>query len=122
MMHMHHIKYEEALDLCIASNSEVAMKFIHLCHYIEDLDRVAELRPAHRQYMAQLDAESKLWAAGPFENGKGALFIYEAVDQQAAEEIRQVDPYVTGGALAVSELTAWSPALYNTSVQGASSK
>jgi uncharacterized protein len=98
------------------------MKFIHMCHYVGDLDRVAELRPAHRQYMAQLDAENKLWAAGSFENGKGALFIYEAVDQHAAEAIRQADPYVTGRALTVSELTAWSPALYNTFVQGASPK
>jgi uncharacterized protein YciI len=98
------------------------MKFIHLCHYVEDLDRVAELRPAHRQYMAQLNAENKLWAAGPFENGKGALFIYEATDEHAADEIRQADPYVTGGALTTSELTAWSPALYNTFVKDASSK
>jgi uncharacterized protein YciI len=96
------------------------MKFIHLCHYVEDLDRVAALRPAHRQYMAQLDAENKLWAAGPFSDGTGGLFIYEAVDQHAAKEIRDADPYVTGGALTRSELMPWSPALYNTFVQGAS--
>jgi uncharacterized protein YciI len=89
------------------------MKFIHLCHYIEDLERVAELRPAHRQYMAQLDAENKLWAAGPFTNGAGALFIYEALDQHAAEAIREADPYYSGRVLANSELLAWSPALYN---------
>jgi uncharacterized protein YciI len=97
------------------------MKFIHLCRYIDDLNRVAELRPAHRQYMAQLDSENRLWAAGPFADGTGALFIYEAADQQAAEAILHADPYFTGGALAKSELAAWSPALYNTFVQGASS-
>jgi uncharacterized protein len=97
------------------------MKFVHLCHYIDDLDRVAELRPAHRQYMAQLDSQNKLWAAGPFADGTGALFIYEAPDQQAAEEIFHADPYFTGRVLAISNLTAWSPALYNAFVEGASS-
>jgi uncharacterized protein len=90
------------------------MKFINMCRYIDDLDRVAELRPSHRMYMAQLESEGKLWAAGPFENGTGALFIYEAVDQHTAEEIVRADPYFTGGAFATSELVAWSPALYNT--------
>lgn len=97
------------------------MKFVHLCHYIDDLNRVAELRPAHRQYMAQLDLENKLWAAGPFGDGTGALFIYEAVDQRAAEEICQADPYYIGNAFANSELAAWSPALYNAVVPNASS-
>ncbi|WP_158945344.1 YciI family protein [Granulicella sp. S190] len=96
------------------------MKFVNLCRYIDDLNRVAELRPAHRQYMARLDSENKLWAAGPYEDGTGALFIYEAVDLEAAEEIRQADPYFTGDVLASSELAAWSPALYNASVIDAS--
>ncbi len=97
------------------------MKFIHLCHYIDDLNRVAELRPTHRQYMALLDSKNKLWAAGPFANGKGALFVYEARDLSAAEEILHEDPYFTGGVLAKSELVAWNPALYNGFVDGSSS-
>src|SRR5271155_2042053 len=97
------------------------MKFIHLCYYVDDLHRVAELRPEHRQYMAQLDSQNKLWAAGPFADGTGALFIYEAPDRHAAEEILKADPYFTGEVLAVSKLIAWSPALYNAFVEGASS-
>jgi uncharacterized protein len=90
------------------------MKFINICRYINNLDRVAELRPSHRMNIAQLDSEGKLWPAGTFENGTGALFIYEAVDQHAAEKIVRADPYFTGGAFATSELVAWSPALYST--------
>jgi uncharacterized protein len=97
------------------------MKFINLCHYIDDLERVAELRPAHRQYMAKLDSENKLWAAGPFSNGTGALFIYEAEDHHAAEEILHAGPYFRGGALGKFELTEWKPALYNADLKGASS-
>ena len=36
------------------------------CAYILDKDKVAGLRPAHRQYMAQLDQNGKLLCAGPF--------------------------------------------------------
>jgi uncharacterized protein YciI len=97
------------------------MKFANLCHYVEDLDRVAKLRPAHRGYMAQLNAEKKLWAAGPFADGTGALFIYEAPDVHAAEAILHADPYFTGGVLASTQLTAWTPALYNSHVEGSSS-
>jgi uncharacterized protein YciI len=97
------------------------MKFAHLCHYIDDLNWVAELRPAHRQYMAQLNSQNRLWAAGPFADGTGALFIYEAPDQHAAEEILHADPYFTGGVLAISKLMAWNPALYNPFVEGSSS-
>jgi uncharacterized protein YciI len=89
------------------------MKFIAICHYIEDLDHVAKLRPAHREYMAQLNSEGKLWAAGPFADGTGALFIYEAVDKNAAKDILLSDPYFIGEVFARYELTAWDPALYN---------
>jgi uncharacterized protein len=93
------------------------MKFINMCRYIDDLDHVAELRPAHRTYMAQLDSAGKLCAAGPFEDGTGALFIYEAADQRAAEEIVHADPYFTGGALGAFELVAWSPVTYKIVLQ-----
>jgi len=106
---------------CPRSHGGLSVKFIHLCHYIDDLNRVAELRPTHRQYMALLDSKNKLWAAGPFANGKGALFVYEARDLSAAEEILHEDPYFTGGVLAKSELVAWNPALYNGFVDGSSS-
>jgi uncharacterized protein len=121
---MHRLSLDEILDVSSVvpwvSRLGGTMKFVNLCHYIDDLNRVAELRPAHRQYMARLDSENKLWAAGPFEDGTGALFIYEAVDLEAAEEIRQADPYFIGKAFAMSELAAWSPALYNAAVTDAS--
>ncbi len=89
------------------------MKFINLCHYIVDLDRVATLRPAHRKYMAELDAQGQLWAAGPLTSGLGALFIYESPNVEAAEDIFRHDPYFTGGVIQNHELAAWDAALYN---------
>jgi hypothetical protein len=63
------------------------MKFINLCHYVSDLDKVAKLRPAHRNYMDELEQQGRLWAAGPFADGQGALFIYEAETLQEATAV-----------------------------------
>lgn len=89
------------------------MKFMNVCHYISDLDRVATLRPAHRKYMDELDQQGRLWAAGPLANGLGALFIYEAPNEEQAEEVFRNDPYALGGVIESHELAAWDAALYN---------
>jgi hypothetical protein len=88
------------------------MKFINLCHYTSDLDKVATLRPAHRRYIDELDQKGKLWAAGPFANGLGALFVYEAETFHEAEDIFRNDPYLLGEVIDNHELTAWDAALY----------
>jgi uncharacterized protein YciI len=54
------------------------MKFVNYTKYIPDQDKIAALRPAHREYAKDLMAREKLAAAGPFTDGSGALFIYEA--------------------------------------------
>jgi len=89
------------------------MKFVNYIKYIQDEDKVARLRPSHRQYMAKLLAEGKLVAAGPFADGSGALFIYETETKQAAEALATDDPYVEGGAFASYEITPWAPVSIN---------
>jgi uncharacterized protein YciI len=70
-------------------------------------EKIAVLRPAHREYIAQLFAEGKLVAGGPFTDGSGALFIYAADSLAAAEEIVAADPYQVGGAFASCRLSPW---------------
>jgi uncharacterized protein YciI len=84
------------------------MKFVNYAMYIQDQAKVAELRPAHRQYMARLLLEGKLAAAGPFADGSGGLFIYEAQTPEEAEILVAGDPYVQGGAFASREIKAWN--------------
>ena len=83
------------------------MKVVNYARYIQDSQRVTELRPRHREYMSQLGAEGKLVAGGPFIDGSGALFIYEVDSLDAATSIVAADPYMTGGALATYELRPW---------------
>lgn len=83
------------------------MKIVNYARYVTDQDKVAELRPKHREYMSQLIAEDKLVAGGPFTDGTGALFVYDTESVETAEAIIAVDPYQTGGAFASYQLRPW---------------
>jgi uncharacterized protein len=73
------------------------MKIVNYATYTGSQDKVAALRPAHREYVTQLLAEGRLVAGGPFTDGSGALFIYETESLAAAEAIVAADPYQVGG-------------------------
>jgi uncharacterized protein YciI len=91
------------------------MRIVNYATY-GSLEMVAALRPAHREYMAQLSAEGRLVAAGPFSDGSGALFIYAADSVAAAEEIVAADPYQVGGAFASYRLSQWEVVRVNPSL------
>jgi uncharacterized protein YciI len=57
--------------------------------------------------MTQLHADGRLVACGPFTDGSGALYIYEAGSLAAAEEILAADPYRIGDVFADCRLSAW---------------
>ena len=83
------------------------MKVVNYAAYTAVPGRVAALRPAHREYMAQLHADGRLVACGPFADGSGALYIYETGSLAAADEILAADPYHIGGVFADCRLSAW---------------
>jgi hypothetical protein len=83
------------------------MKIVNYARYIDSAEKIAALRPAHRRYMTRLLDEGRLVAGGPFADGSGALFIYEAASLAAAEEIVAADPYRVGGAFASYTLSPW---------------
>jgi uncharacterized protein len=83
------------------------MKFANYIHYIDELDRVASVRPSHRAYLANLLAEGKLAAAGPFADGTGALFIYEAESLELAHQFAGEDPYTRNEVIRTQVITQW---------------
>jgi uncharacterized protein YciI len=83
------------------------MKFANYIHYIDELDRVASVRPSHRAYLANLLAEGKLAAAGPFADGTGALFIYEAESLELAHQFADEDPYTRNEVIRTQVITQW---------------
>jgi uncharacterized protein len=93
-----------------------AMKIVNYATYVASRSKVAELRPAHREYMTQLLAEGSLVAGGPFSDGSGALFIYETDSLADAEAIVSADPYKIGGAFASYQLRPWEVVKANPSL------
>jgi hypothetical protein len=57
--------------------------------------------------MDELSAQRRLVAGGPFVDGTGALFIYEASSLEVAQAIVGADPYTIGGAFVRTELKVW---------------
>src|SRR5215472_15641347 len=83
------------------------MKFANYIRYIQDQDAVAAIRPAHRAYLHGLLENGQLAAAGPFADGTGALFVYEAGDIDAARGLAEADPYTLGGVIKQQTITPW---------------
>ena len=83
------------------------MRFANYIHYVEDPDAVAAIRPTHRAYLHRLLDNGQLAAAGPFADGSGALFIYEADDIDSARALAEADPYTLGGVIKQQTITPW---------------
>jgi pimeloyl-ACP methyl ester carboxylesterase/uncharacterized protein YciI len=89
------------------------MKFANYAKFVEDPEAANALRPRHREYLAGLQAEGKLAAAGPFTDGSGELFIYELESIDGARAVAAADPFAAGGAFTRYEVKPWDVALAN---------
>jgi uncharacterized protein YciI len=81
-------------------------KFATVIRY-GNADRIAEVRPTHREYLSALKEQGKLWASGPFEDDSGALIIYEAESQEDAEALIKADPFHEAGVFQSWEMKPW---------------
>lgn len=81
-------------------------KFATIFRY-GNADRIADVRPRHREYLAALKEQGKLFASGPFEDDSGALIIYEADSQSDAEALIEADPFRETGVFQSWEIKPW---------------
>lgn len=84
------------------------MKVAAVFQYPADATAVQAVRPAHREYLTTIKAEGKLFAAGPFPDGSGALIIYEVESLAAAEELIRADPFHQHGVFLSWTLHEWN--------------
>jgi uncharacterized protein YciI len=89
------------------------MKFAAIIEYAQDRAKIAELRPLHRQYLAELRQRGRLAASGPFTDDSGALIIYEADSAEEAEAILKGDPFAKNGIFVRYQLRPWNPVIAN---------
>ncbi len=82
------------------------MKFATVIEY-GNPEKIAEVRPVHREYLTSLKEQGNLFASGPFEDDSGALIIYEADSQEAAEELIANDPFSKAGVFQSYTIKPW---------------
>lgn len=87
------------------------MKFAAVIEYIQDKNKIAEIRPVHREYLRSLLEAGRLAAAGPFTDDSGALIVYEADSVEAAEALIQGDPFHQNGVFLSYEIRPWKAVL-----------
>ncbi len=89
------------------------MKFAAVIEYIQDKEKVDAVRPTHRAYLTSLIEANKLFASGPFDDGYGALIIYEADTLEAAEAILKADPFHAAGVFVKWTIRPWKMVMSN---------
>ena len=87
----------------------MAQFVVQLRFDVAETDRRMEVRPAHREYLAELKAAGKLVAAGPFTDQTGALLVYDVADEAEVRDILANDPYTPAGVYEISTLAEWQP-------------
>jgi uncharacterized protein YciI len=81
--------------------------FVALLEFTSDEDLRLRTRPRHREYLKSLLESGKLRLPGPWVDDTGALLVYEADDQAAAEALLAADPYRQEGVLANATIKEW---------------
>ena len=81
--------------------------FANYGKYGTDKSKLATVRPAHWAYDEGLKSAGKLALAGPLDDDKGGLFVYNAVSREEAMRYREQDPFAVEGVFADYELLEW---------------
>lgn len=89
------------------------MKFAAIIAYAQDPAKIQQLRPVHRQYLAELRDRRQLAISGPFTDDSGALIVYEAPTRDEAEKLLQGDPFYQNGVFLEYQLRPWNPVIAN---------
>jgi uncharacterized protein YciI len=89
------------------------MKYAAIIEYSRDKDKIAAIRPVHRQYLATLRERGQLAASGPFTDDSGALIVYEAASAEEAEQFLQADPFHANGIFLSYVMRPWNPVIAN---------
>ena len=89
------------------------MKYAAVIEYLQDKATVEAARPAHRAYLTSLLEKGQLFASGPFEDGYGALIVYEADSPEAVDAIMKADPFHAAGVFVRWTVRPWKVVFSN---------
>jgi uncharacterized protein YciI len=89
------------------------MKYAAIIEYSRDKEKIASVRPVHRQYLTSLRERGQLAISGPFTDDSGALIVYEAASAEEAEKLLQADPFHDSGIFLSYVIRPWNPVIAN---------
>ena len=89
------------------------MKYAAVIEYSQDKEKVEAARPAHRAYLTSLVEKNQLVASGPYEDGYGALIIYEADSPEAVDALMRADPFHAAGVFVKWTVRPWKMVFAN---------
>lgn len=75
--------------------------------YTDDKEKIAQVRPTHREYLRSLVDSGRLHESGPFTDDSGALIIYIADSEADAREMLANDPFSTSGVIVDATVKEW---------------
>ena len=73
------------------------MKFAVVLEYDQKKDIGAAVAENHHDYLRGFLTDGKLFAAGPFANNLGAVWIMEAASMEMIEAVVKADPFSEAG-------------------------
>jgi uncharacterized protein len=76
------------------------------------------LRPAHRERLAELAAEGRLLAAGPWADESGALLVFSVGRREELDVILAADPYYSAPGVTVTSVREWNPVTRHQALDG----
>lgn len=89
------------------------MKFVVIFEYTLDKERIAAVRPLHRQYLGRLRELGKLAICGPFTDDSGGLIVYETASREEAEDLIANDPFKINGIFKGFQVKPWNPVMHS---------
>lgn len=89
------------------------MKYAASIEYSQDKVKVEAARPRHRAYLTSLIEKDQLFASGPYEDGSGALIVYEADSVDGVEALMKADPFFEAGVFLKWTIKPWKVIFHN---------
>ncbi|WNV91252.1 YciI family protein [Umezawaea sp. Da 62-37] len=84
--------------------AKFAVEFV----YGSDVDKLAEVRPSHREYLDTLVEKGVLLLSGPYADGLGALLVFEAADEAELRGYLAADPYAPAKVVETTTVHEWN--------------
>ena len=71
-----------------------------------------ELRPRHREFLAELHASGEVLLAGPFDDGSGSMVVF-TTGRERVDEVLRMDPYYSVDGVTVVGVRELTPLFAN---------